>query len=136
MMEENDKTLLFPTHPLMHVGWGDDWKDYMLSGVLATHGYIIRRIGYGSTSGLMKVECRCYQEENLGRGILFISPMVEDYLSCPCLHWNDLRIRYRLDEKGELTDPVWVQAYAFGNGREGCWLAAVLDLVEMKYSKL
>ena len=128
-----DMKLLFPVYPLMHVGWGDDWKDYMLSGVLATHGYAIRRIMYDST-GQMEIHCYCNLEDNQGRDILFISPMVDGHVSCPYLHWNDLRIRYHVIN-GELTNPVWTQAFAYGNGQKECWLAAVLDLIGMSYSQ-
>ena len=134
MMRDEDKMLLFPAYPLMHVGWGDDWKDYLLSGILATHGYTIRRIQY-ETDGGMQVFCRCASEENPGRGILFFHPMNDGKIPCPPLHWNDLRIRYH-NENGNLSDPVWVQAYAYGNGKKGAWLAAILDLIEMKYSEL
>lgn len=134
MKIEDEKKLLFPAYPIMHVGWGDDWKDYMLSGILATHGYTIRRIQY-ETDGGMQVICRCANDENPGRGILFLHPMNDGLIQCPYFQWNDLRIRYHY-ENGHLSDPVWVQAYSYGNGQKGSLLAAILDLIEVNYSKL
>lgn len=134
-MREEDKKLLFPAYSLMHVGLGEDYVEYMLSGVLGTHGYTIRRIII-DLSGFAQVFCRRDREEQKGRGILLINPLDEVNVSFHRgIHWNDLRLRYHLKE-GNLSDPVWAQAFAYGNGMKGCCIVSIIDLVRMKYSEM
>ena len=134
-MREEDKKLLFPAYSLMHVGLGEDYVEYMLSGVLGTHGYTIRRIII-DLSGLAQVFCRRDREEQKGHGILIIPPLEEVKVSFHSgIHWNDLRLRYHLKD-GNLSEPTWTQAFAYGNGMKGCRIVSIIDLVEKKYSEL
>ena len=135
MMHNDDKKLLFPAYSLMHVGLGEDYVEYLLSGVLGTHGYTIRRIQI-EAGGLLQVFCRCDREEQKGHGILIIHPLDEVKVSFHSgIHWSDLRLRYHLKE-GNLSDPVWTQAFAYGNGMKGCRIVSIIDLVGMKYSEM
>ena len=135
MMHNDNKKLLFPAYPLMHVGWGEDYVEYMLSGVLGTHGYTIRRIQI-EAGGLVQVSCRCDREEQKGHGILIIYPLEEVKVSFHSgIHWNDLRLRYHLKD-GNLSEPTWTQAFAYGNGMKGGQIVSIVDLVEKKYSEL
>lgn len=134
MMRDEDKKLLFPAYPLMHVGLGDDYKEYMLSGVLGTHGYTIRNI-HIEDNGYVEVLCRSEIKDNTGRGRLIIQPLAETKVRFNSgIHWNDLRLRYRFEEG--LSDPLWTQAFSFGSGLKGDSLVAVIDLVGMTYSVL
>ena len=132
MMKEEDIKLLFPLFPIMHVGQTITYNEYLLSAILGTHGFTIKRI-YGC-SGYMKVLCCSGPEENRLISTLLIPPVNNADVPCTLSEWNELRIRYHLVD-GELTDPVWTQAYTYGNGMKGCWLGGILDLNEMKYSE-
>ena len=111
-MREEKKKLLFPANPLMHVGLGNDYVDYMLSGVLATHGYTIRDIRPDGDE--MIVTCKSEREENPGRVRIHIHPMSPMKNEHPfVLHWHDLRLRYYVKEE-DFQEPVWLQAISYG----------------------
>ena len=77
-----------------------------------------------------------YRSFAKGRGVLFINPMDEVQVSFHSgIHWNDLRLRYHL-ENGDLSEPTWTQAFAYGNGMKGCRIVSTIDLVGMKYSEM
>lgn len=122
-----EKEFLYPAFPIMHVGIGDGYVDYLLSGVLATHGYVIRDIRREGSD--MLVMCDKRTDKDSGRYILRINPFCSASVEFPeILHWNELRLRYALSE-GVLGEPVWAVAISYGNGLPGSERICVMDLL-------
>jgi len=116
-----EEKLLYPAHPLMHVGIGDGYVEYMLSGILGTHGYYVRDIRL--EGGEMVVLCENGSERKRMR-VGSVSPVGWDHPFV--LHWHDLRLRYHGDWM-EFTDVSWSQAVSYGRFGEDGVGVALLD---------
>ena len=126
-----ENSLLYPAYPLMHVGIGEGYVDYLLSGVLATHGYVIRDIRF--ENGEMHVICCQYYSDDGDRRTIMIKPFCSTTAEFPgAIHWNELRLRYASDG-GKLSDPSWMVAVSYRSGLPGDDRIAVVDLMSDEY---
>lgn len=109
-MNNMEEKYLYPAFPIMHIGLGDGYIEYMLSSVLGSWGYVIRHInrnlsvlayigGNGKRSGSIQLQ---------------LAPSDEYLVQCPSLvRIDDLKLRYHVDADGNLESPVVVRAYVF-----------------------
>lgn len=126
-----EKKLLYPAFPLMHVGIGEGYVDYLLSGVLATHGYVIRDIYM--ENGQMWVVCKRGDADDGDRKMVAISPFCGISAEVPGgIHWSELRLRYS-SKGGGLFEPSWIVAVSYRSGLPGDDRVCVVDLLSDEF---
>ena len=124
-MSNMEEKYLYPAFPIMHIGLGDGYVEYMLSAVLGSWGFVIRRVSISCISG-NEAEVIAFSGSNgerTGKTMLVIRPIGQidfDYRISSC---DDLKIRYK-KEGDVLSSPVWVAAYSLRRP------AAVIDLID------
>jgi hypothetical protein len=109
-MPEDNTKYLFPAFPIMHVGLGrgNGQREYPLSRVLGSWGYVIREICIDH-NGCASVLCKCKDNsENLE----FLPLMIPKFKIHPHNrnHYTDLILRYESDGQGGLSIPRWTRA--------------------------
>ena len=124
MFEDNTK-YMFPAFPIMHVGIGrgNGQRDYPLSRVLGSWGYVIREI-YIDHDGCARVLCK-------GRDKymdLEVDPLMKPGFEIrPQSHYFDLILRYEINEQGDFSIPKWTRALFINFAN-----IAVVDVEEQK----
>ena len=122
--------MLYPAYQIMHVGIGDGYVDYLLSGVLASHGYAIRDIRMEGEC--MRVIC-CNGNDNGRRESVVVKPFCSTSADFShAIRWNELRLRY-LSTDGELSEPSWMVAVSYRSGLPGDDCVVVVDLLSDEY---
>lgn len=100
------------TNSTRSVGSGDDWVDYMLSGILAGHGCSIRDIELSPSYDRMVVIVRFYENEGCSRkriGVLYLEPIIEcagERCDLP-RRFTDAILRYGYDGESVSSVPKW-----------------------------
>lgn len=115
VMEER---YLYPGNAAKPIYSGEDYVDYWLSNVLATHGCVIRHINTGKIMEVFIYLCK--DGDRVDSRVIKI-PMLESiddsiylrrrhYIS-RCQHNGDLVIRYSISGEGNLSNPRWHTVY-------------------------
>lgn len=122
-MEESEK-YLYPASRIPTIGHGDNYDDYMLSQVFASHGCVIRRIEKHEESGKLSFDVwwRRYKDGEHVESwyyILIPSECIATVDTEFPLRYDDLRLRY-IRNGSDYLRPVCIDAYAFGNGHPHC----------------
>ena len=123
---------LYPGEAAHHLGFpndinGNDYVDFMLSNVLASNECSIRDLRLYSEDGIVKFSVRWYRNKDSKKVEGGIYHDIRSECSAEKLgykvaltRFDDLRLRYRRNEDGTYSRPVWVDAFDFGNGRFRC----------------
>lgn len=99
---------MFPAFPIMHVGLGrgNGQRDYPISRVLGSWGYVIREI-YIDQDGCARILCKD-KDKYMD---LEVDPLMKPGFEIrPQNHYTDLILRYESDGQGGLSIPRWTRA--------------------------
>lgn len=104
MFADMEEKLLYPRFPIMHIWFYEDGsREYPLSRILATWGYVIRYISF--ERGMVIVLCYTGDEEKRYGKVELRIPIADDVVAYKRPY--DLIVKYDLKE-GELVNPVCV----------------------------
>ncbi len=106
-----DESFLYPGDAIKWIDARDNYRDYLLTQVLASHGCVIRDVSLSDDTARVMIR-KCQNGNRIGALYAEIGKIPggrqlgkEDYMKA--FHSRDIIVRYYLNEDGDYSRPVW-----------------------------